>query len=58
MKVTDFEFKKLLRETEQGKLYYSKLIKTGVYYDVLVIRKDKMIQSKSLKTQIEAQVEV
>lgn len=44
IKIEDFEFKKHIRKTGPGKIYLAKLPATGTFYDVLSMRKDKLLQ--------------
>ena len=41
--INDFEFKKQIRKAGPGKIYLAKLPSTGVYYDILSMRKDRLI---------------
>ena len=38
----------MLKKTELGKVYYSKFIPTGTFYDVLIVRKDLLLQKAHL----------
>ena len=46
--IEDFEFSNVLKETEYGKTYLAKLPTSGTYFDVLVMRKDKLIKNNLL----------
>ena len=39
----DFEFKNQIRKAGHGKIYLAKHIETGIFYDILCMRKDKLI---------------
>ena len=43
VKIEDFEFKESIRRAGPGKIYLAKLPDTGMFYDVLSMRKDKLI---------------
>ena len=43
-KIEDFEFKNQIKKAGPGKIYLAKHHETGIYYDILSMRKDKLIQ--------------
>ena len=44
VKLEEFEFKKHIRKAGPGKIYLAKLPSTGCYYDIMSMRKDRLIQ--------------
>jgi len=44
VRLEDFQFKHHIRKTSVGKIYLAKLPETGLFYDVLSMRKDKLIE--------------
>ena len=48
MKIEDFEFNNVIKETEYGKTLFAKLTSTGAYFEVLVMRKDRLIKKNLL----------
>ena len=41
--IEDFEFKNQIRKAGHGKIYLAKHNETGIFYDILCMRKDKLI---------------
>lgn len=49
MTVEDFEFKKMINETAQGKIYLAKLITDDTWYEILIMGKDHMLKKDEMK---------